>query len=228
MLDMAELQGCLLDLPAPAAVSTGRRRRAPVSRPVHISGFAREDDDFYPTPDWVTECLLDHVMLRGPVWEPCCGSGAMARVVAARGYDVVATDIADRGFGEAGIDFHAQRAFPSRCRAMLTNPPYGDGSAKRTVPAASRFLRRFVRHALDLTVRANGQLGLLVRFQWIAGKQAAELISSGPLDTVLVITRRIIWFDRGEDTNQSQHHHCWLFFDNQRDSAMPPKIVFGQ
>ncbi|MGH7152501.1 MAG: hypothetical protein ACREF3_01130 [Acetobacteraceae bacterium] len=219
-------QGTLLELPIQIAGNAGRR--TPVSRPVHISGYARENDDFYPTPEWVTECLLDHVTIRGPVWEPCCGNGAMARAVCARGHEVVATDSADRGFGEAGVDFHACREFPRGCRSMLTNPPYGDGSARRTVPASSRFLRRFVRHAIDLTVRANGQLALLVRFQWIAGKQAAALISSGPLDTVLVITQRIIWFDRGKDTNQSQHHHCWLFFDNQRNPAKPPRIAFGQ
>lgn len=120
MQDMAGLQGCLLDLPAPAATGVGRRTRVPVSRPVHISGFAREDDDFYPTPRWVTECLLDHVTLRGPVWEPCCGNGAIAEVVAARGHEVVATDIADRGFGKAGVDFHTCRAFPSGCRSLAS------------------------------------------------------------------------------------------------------------
>jgi hypothetical protein len=216
------VQGSLLDFPDRFV-----RRRGRASRPVHISGYAREEHDFYPTPDWVTDCLLRHVTFRGPVWEPCCGNGAIARVIAAHGHEVIATDLENHGFGQPGIDFYACREFPAGCRSMLTNPPYGDGSAKRTGPSASRFLRRFVRHALGLTTRADGQLALLVRFQWIAGKRAADLISSGPLDTVLVLTERIRWFDRGEDTNSAQHHHCWLFFDCHRDASRPPRILFG-
>lgn len=198
-----------------------------MSRPMHISGYAREEDDFYPTPAWVTECLLRHVTFRGPVWEPCCGDGAIAQVVAAHGHEVVATDLEDHGFGRPGVDFYACREFPSGCRTLLTNPPYGDGSATRTTPNAGRFLRSFVRHALELASAADGQLALLVRFQWIAGKQAAALISGGPLDTVLVLTRRIMWFDRGKETKHSQHHHCWVVFDCRRDHALPPRIAFG-
>ena len=95
-------------------------------RPVHWSGYEREGQDFYATPAWVTEALLKHVRLRGPVWEPCCGDGAMARVLAAHGHAVVSTDIADRGFGEAGVDFLQCRTVPGGCRSIVTNPPYGD------------------------------------------------------------------------------------------------------
>lgn len=224
---MAAIQGSLLDFGSEAAARARGGRRARFSRPVHISGYARKEHDFYPTPGWVTECLLRHVQFRGPVWEPCCGDGAIARVLAAQGHEVIATDLDDHGFGQPGVDFYACRHFPPGCRAMLTNPPYGDGRDRRTVPSASRFMLRFFRHALELTVRANGQLALLVRFQWIAGKRASDLISSGPLDAVLVLTERICWFDRGKDTNTAQHHHCWVFFDCQRDHSRPPRIAFG-
>jgi hypothetical protein len=82
----------------------------PERRAVHVSGYEREGRDFYATPAWVTEALLRHVRFRGPIWEPCCGTGAMSTVLAAHGYEVVSTDIADRGFGEAGlISFIAPR-----------------------------------------------------------------------------------------------------------------------
>lgn len=107
MSRFAGVQGSLLDLPDRFA-----RRRARASRPVHISGYARQEHDFHPTPDWVTDCLLRHVAFRGPVWEPCCGNGAIARVVAAHGHEVIATDLEDHGFGRSGVDFYACRAFP--------------------------------------------------------------------------------------------------------------------
>jgi hypothetical protein len=36
----------------------------------------------------VTQCLLNTVPLRGIVWEPCAGQGAMAKVIAERGYSM--------------------------------------------------------------------------------------------------------------------------------------------
>ena len=86
----------------------------------------------------------------------------------------------------------------------------------------------FVRHGLTLPQQAGGQLALLVRFQWIAGGRAAELISSGPLQTVLVLTRLIRWFEMGERTKTGQHHHAWINFDYAGDPHQPPRIVFTE
>ena len=196
-------------------------------RPIHISGFAREATDFYPTPDWVTQTLLNHVRLRGPVWEPCCGDGAIAKVIERQGLAVHATDLADRGYGQGGVDFLATAHVPAGCQAIVTNPPYGDGGAERGGPASSRMLLSFVKHAIGLTEQCDGQLALLVRFTWMAGTRASSLMSAGPLDRVIVLTKRIRWFDMGDATKQGQHHHAWLFFDAQRDRAQPPAIVFG-
>ena len=196
-------------------------------RPIHISGYDRQEQDFYPTPAWVTEALLNSVTLRGPVWEPCCGDGAMARVFEQHGHETVASDLMDRGYGRPGVDFMAARSFPENCQSMVTNPPYGDGggSAKGVhVPGA---LLRFTRHAIDLTEKADGQLALLVRFQWLAGRKAATLSSSGPLAKVVVLRRRIRWFDMGPKTNHGQHHHAWLFWDCRHPRGQAPEMVFA-
>ena len=199
------------------------------TRAIHISGYDREAEDYYATPGWVTECLTRQVALRGPVWEPCCGDGAIAQVLARAGHEVVATDLADYGYGRAGVDFFACTAFPPGCRTLVTNPPYGDGGPRRRTTNLSLAMLRFVRHALDLTARAEGQLALLVRFQWIAGKRASDIISAAPLDTVVALTRRIQWFGQSEHTTTGQHHHCWIVFDYTRDLFAPPaRIVFAQ
>lgn len=196
-------------------------------RAIHASGYDRESHDFYPTPDWVTAALLKHVTLRDAVWEPCCGNGAMARVLERSGRKVVATDLVDRGFGRGGVNFFDCSAFPAGCRSMVTNPPYGDGGPARQPSNGSLGMQNFVRHALDLAVRANGQLALLVRFQWMAGKRASTLISSGPLAKVVVLTKRIQWFDMGERTTTGQHHHAWLFWDCSHGRLLPPGLVFS-
>ena len=98
-----------LNQPASAAASD--------YRPIHVSSYDRKGRDFCATPNWVTEALLQRFQFRGPIWEPCCGAGAMSTVLAEHGYEVVSTDIADCGFGASGVDFLASRVVrdgPSR------------------------------------------------------------------------------------------------------------------
>jgi hypothetical protein len=197
------------------------------SRAVHASDFARRPKDFYATPAWVTEALLRHVSLRGPVWEPCCGDGAMARVLAAHGLAVQASDIADRGFGDSGIDFLACTRLPAGCRSIVTNPPYGEAAPADAPRKSATALLDFLRHALGLTAGVRGQLALLVRLQWLAGQRAAALLSAAPFAATIVLTRRIRWFDMGAETNHGQHHHAWIVIDHAHPPGAPPALLYG-
>ncbi len=196
-------------------------------RAIHYSGYDRERRDFYATPDWVTEALLQHIRFRGPVWEPCCGDGAISGILAAHGLDVVSTDIADRGFGTAGVDFLTCRKVPMGCRSIVTNPPYGDTGSHAAQSRSSKAMLEFLRHALGLTASVQGQLALLVRLQWIAGQRAAEVMSAAPFAAVVVLRQRIRWFDMGERTNTAQHHHAWVVFDHAHPPGCPPALLYA-
>ena len=214
----------LLDRPVdPISVPAGPVR----GRPVHLSGYERIGQDFYATPSWVTEALLKHVTLRGPVWEPCCGDGAMSGVIAAHGHNVVSTDIMDRGFGTPGVDFLACDSVPGGCRSIVTNPPYGDSGSHEGQSRSPVAMRGFLSHALSLTASVQGQLALLVRLQWIAGRNVADVMSAAPFSTVIVLTRRIRWFDMGEKTNHAQHHHAWEVFDHRHPKGQPPAMLYS-
>lgn len=218
--DLFALSELETELAAPA------RRRT--SRPIHISGYHREANDFYATPDWVTEALLSYVQFRGRVWEPCCGTGAITTVLQRHGYGVTSTDIADHGFGTPGVDFLLCRVVPDDCRALVTNPPYGgNGASREGQEKSANAMLRFVDHALRLTESVQGQLALLVRFQWVAGRRAAALISAGPFAAVIALTQRIQWFDKREATNISQHHHAWIVFDHAHPAGKPPSLLFA-
>ena len=68
--------------------------------------------DYFPTPPWATRALFRHVLPAlgieaiGRVWEPACGEGHMAAVIAefARS-PVVASDVFSYGYGTAPHDF---------------------------------------------------------------------------------------------------------------------------
>jgi hypothetical protein len=196
-------------------------------RAIHLSGYEREGRDFYATPAWVTQALLRHVRFRGPIWEPCCGDGAMSSVLADHGYDVVSTDLVDRGFGTPGVDFLTCRVVRGDCRSIVTNPPYGDTGSQVGQSRSPTAMLSFLRHAMMLTQAIEGQLALLVRLQWIAGKRAADTLSSGPFAAVIVLTKRIRWFDMGEDTNTAQHHHAWVVIDHAHPPGEPPSMLFA-
>jgi len=216
-----------IDAGTPAVVALQRPPEPLASRAIHWSGYDREARDFYATPDWVTEALLRHIRFRGPIWEPCCGDGAMARILAAHGYDVVSTDIADRGFGTPGVNFLTCHDVPDGCRSIVTNPPYGDAGPSAGPPRSPNAMLGFLRHALTLTASVNGQLALLVRLQWIAGRRAAETMTRAPFAAVIVLTRRIRWFEMGERTNQAQHHHAWVVFDHAHPPGRPPTMLYA-
>ena len=215
-----------LDVSAARPHLRGAARTTP-TRAIHVSGFDRAGDDFYATPAWVTEALLQHIRFRGPIWEPCCGDGAMSTVLSGHGYKVVSTDIADHGFGASGVDFLACRKVPKGCRSLVTNPPYGDSGSHTGQSRSPTAMLGFLRHALMLTASVRGQLALLVRLQWIAGQRAAEVMSNAPFAAVVVLKRRIRWFERGEDTKPAQHHHAWVVFDHAHPPGQPPAMLYA-
>src|SRR5260370_40955751 len=85
----------------------------------------------------------------------------------------------------------------------------------------------FSEQASRLAQRADGQLALLVRFQWIAGKRIASLLSEGAMRSVVVLTRRIQWFSHQGLTNTGQHHHAWIFFDFGAPPRPRPELIFA-
>ena len=196
-------------------------------RAIHYSDYNRKMRDFYATPNWVTEALVRHIQFRSPIWEPCCGDGAMSGILAAHGYEVVSTDVADRGFGTPGVDFLTCHNVPQGCRSIVTNPPYGDTGSHAEQSRSPKAMLDFLRHALALTASVRGQLALLVRLQWIAGQRAAEVMSAAPFAAVLILRQRIRWFDMGESTNAAQHHHAWVVFDHAHPPGCPPTLLYA-
>src|SRR6266481_9927141 len=77
--------------------------------------------EFFPTPRWATFALIENEKFNGEIWECACGDGTMSRVLEETGQPVRSTDLYDRGFGEAGVDFLMSQ---SEADNIVTNPPY--------------------------------------------------------------------------------------------------------
>lgn len=133
----------------------------------------RQKDDFYPTPPEATLSLLDHEQFAGAIWEPACGDGAISKLLLQANYEVISSDLCPRGYGETGIDFLME--WEPRAPNVVTNPPF-----KLAVP--------FVRKARQL---CSGKIAMLLKLQFLEGKERAVLFREHPLARVLVFSRRI-------------------------------------
>ena len=139
----------------------------------------RHPQDFYRTPEWATEALLDRETFGRYIWEPACGDGAISEVLRQRGYEVKSTDLHDRGYGEWGVDFLTV-VLPAfeRIDAVVTNPPFRD-----------RYPERFVHHALLLGVP---KVAILARVLWLEGQARRDtLFRPAPPRAVYVFSSRV-------------------------------------
>jgi hypothetical protein len=161
--------------------------------------------DFFPTPAWATYALIDNEKFTGETWESACGDGAMSQVLETACKRVTSSDLYDRGYGEAGIDFiGAQR----KADNIITNPPYNCAEA-------------FVRSG---TANAKRKFALLLRLAFLEGANRANTIfSEVPPSRVWVFSERITFYPKGaERKGTGTTAYAWFVWD--KDSASSTEL----
>lgn len=174
------------------------------------AGYERRAFDFYPTEPWVTEALCKAVEFdnRGILWEPACGDGRMAKVLDKWHPAVVASDIADHGYGETGRDFldpetaawlRGRRAGP--IAAIVTNPPFD-------------LAREFIARAVELTRPAEGKVAIVQRHEFDAPKTNRPLFERA-FAAKLILHKRPRWIDQISAGNQTgaRFPFAWYLWD---------------
>src|SRR3984893_1887841 len=158
--------------------------------------------DFFPTPAWATFALADNEHFSGDVWECACGDGAMSRVLEEAGSNVFSSDLYDRGYGEAGIDFLKT---PRSADNIVTNPPYN---------CAEGFVASGVRHA-------RRKFALLLRLAFLEGANRANTIfAKCPPSRVWVFSERITFYPSGiNPTGSGTTAYAWFVWDTDAPSG---------
>ena len=132
----------------------------------------RQEDDFYPTPAYVTQALLDNYRFTGEIWEPACGDGRMSKILEQYYSKVESSDLINRGYGTAGVDFLASSREVDN---IITNPPFN-------------LAFEFIVQGLRLSRRC---LALLLPIRYLTGKRRAKLYHEFPPAKVIVIPNKV-------------------------------------
>lgn len=152
--------------------------------------------DFFPTPPWATHALLQYEYFKGDIWEPACGNGAMSSALKSTGNKVISSDLSDRGYGEAGVDFlEDTRRVPN----IITNPPYN-------------IAQKFVEHALEL---ADNKVAMLLRLAFLESVgRANTLFADSPPSRIWVFSERVTFYVNGIKTGaDGPTAHAWFVWD---------------
>lgn len=72
------------------------------------TGKEREADDYYATDPVAIDLLLSEEKFNNKIWEPACGEGHMSKRLEEYGYDVISSDLVNRGYGVGGVDFSSK------------------------------------------------------------------------------------------------------------------------
>lgn len=162
----------------------------------------RERDDFYATEPKAMELLCDLMQFHDHIWEPACGQGHLSEVLKSRGYDVISTDLIDRGYGTGGVNFLTyNEKFDGD---IITNPPYKYG-------------KEFVEHALELVDDGN-YVAMFLKLQFLEGKARKDLFQKYPPKTIYVSSSRLLCaknaqFDEMRDGGGSAVAYCWFVWE---------------
>ena len=156
----------------------------------------RNQHDFYPTPSYAVQSLLDKEKFTD-VWECACGDGAICKVLNANNIKNIGTDLIDYGSGyQSGVDFLLEQKLLAP--EIITNPPFS-------------LALEFTEKALDLGVK---KLAILVRLQFLEGVKRGELFKVHPPKNIYVFSKRLSFNVSGEFQSGGVMAFAWFVFGN--------------
>lgn len=142
--------------------------------PQSIITGKKQNADFYVTPSYVIEALLNREKFIGTIFEPCCGSGSIIKTLKnLTNNKIIGCDINGNKYG------YNQANFLDRTKSManiVTNPPYNQ-------------VLSIIQHSLNLY---NKKMAFLIRLAFVETQKRYNLIFKNNLPyKIYVFSKRI-------------------------------------
>lgn len=177
----------------------------------------RQQDDYYATDPIAVNKLLNVEKPYERIWECACGEGHLSKRLSDLGYEVISSDIVDRGYpGTKVIDFLTAPPLREPCD-ILTNPPYAHA-------------KEFVEKALKL-VRPGRKVYMFLKLTFLEGKaRYRDLFSKYPPKRILVFSERILCakngdFQRMKDGGGSAVAYAWFVWEKGYEGTTEIKWI---
>lgn len=162
----------------------------------HQNKYARHENDFYETPDWITEVLIQEMGFRPPailtMLDPCAGNHKIVNVFKKYGVYTWTNDIAEYEHPNLwNEDFLSPESEETELGwsiqdVVVMNPPYGH---------AGRLARQFVEQALRLN---EHWVAALLTATFDSGSSRRHLFADNPrFSQKIVLLDRPSWLDNG-------------------------------
>lgn len=177
----------------------------------------RQDNDYYATDPKALEIFLDKIEADGiklhkKILEPACGEGHLSKVLENKGYEVLSTDLVDRGYGIGGIDFLKENAFEVNGfeADIITNPPY-------------KYAQEFVEHSLNM--QKDGYYTIMfLKIQFLEGQKRKEMFKKYPPKYVYINSARQLCAMNGEFEKYSATALCYCWYIWEKGFVGEPTI----
>lgn len=180
-----------------------------MTKGISIAGRKVNDGvDFYQTPTWAIEKLLEVVTFEGNILEPCSGNGAISKVLEEHGYNVVSQDIRDDEsvYGVGGQDFFTYEG--EMVDNIVTNPPYFCA-------------KEFIEKALEVS---NGKVAMLLKLSFLEGAKRYQFFQDTPLKTVHVFCKRVTMYPANSEKPKNSGTIAYAWFVWEKDYNGSPTI----
>ena len=166
----------------------------------------REKNDYYPTPEYVTEALLSREIFIGTIWQPACGEGHISKVLEENGFYVISSDLIDRGYGKVQDFF---KPTSNSVTNIITNPPY-------------KLAKKFVEHS---KTKATCKIAMFLKLNFLESISRYEMFQDTefPLARVYVFSKRVTLSKDGTGPSKGGTvAYAWYVWDRQHIG--PPEI----
>lgn len=163
----------------------------------------RQQYDYYATEPKATELLLGLEKFSPVIWECACGEGHIANVLKNAGYEVICTDLIDRGYGEIGSFDFLKTGVKNFDGDIITNPPY-------------KYAKEFVEKALDV-ITSGHKVAMFLKLTFLEGKARKKMFEQNPPKRIWVSSSRLqcakngdfVKYKRGTGTAVAYAWYIW-------------------
>lgn len=172
--------------------------------------IADRGNDLYETPEVAVHALLANEFVPNCVWEPCCGPGAIAKVLRASGRKVFASDVVyyDTKEQDSVTDFLQVGSAACGFDTIVTNPPFSKAE-------------EFVSHGLELCHRVI----MLLRLAFLESERRRRILDTGNLVRVHVFRNRLPMMHRdGWEGPKASSGMAFAWFVFMRDYHGPIEL----